>query len=177
MFTSSCSGDVGYSEEFSDSKKEKGVKTVRGKTILSKCKVAEKPSPPPAKKIFKPKENTSIVARTRRAVGVVDITAGGRPAKSKYLKKLPKEKLPKEKESEHLGKLCFHYCSAVGLIWAGIFPKPPGWDLQRIRYWKPRTKNDDEKVPTFRFQKKQKVVHVDGKILTTEYDYFDVTKD
>ena len=88
------SGDVGWCEGVSTDKKEKGVKTVRGETVMASFK-KQPPKPQPVA------EN-----------------------KSKSNKSVKKNK-PVAREAELLCTISLHYCSAVGLIRAGILRPPP----------------------------------------------------
>ena len=123
------SGNVGFSKCDDDPKWEKGVKTVRGKTTLSRCR-DRKPSPSPKRR------------KKKRAYVEDDFS---------WLE-LPHKRSPKQREKERfseisyleapfLGSIELNYCSTIGLIHAEILPKPPGWRYLKLRTKFPRKDN------------------------------------
>jgi hypothetical protein len=48
-------------------------------------------------------------------------------------------------KGEVLGTIKLYYCTAVGLIFAGVLPKPPAWDLHRMLY--PRKEEENKVKP------------------------------
>jgi hypothetical protein len=147
------SGDVvGYCENLSDPKYRKGVKTVRGDMALSQFH-----------KRVQSEEHGSSQTK-------------GLKTTPKYKRKAPRNRAEEFPSYPPLGTISLTYCSAVGLIWAGILPKPPGWEYQQTAYNNPRTDNwrelSEAKVQVFRTEP----VIVEGIIVhaSTEFDLFDL---
>lgn len=61
-----------------------------------------------------------------------------------------KEVVAKHKEykkGRSLGTIDLHYCTALGLIYADVLPKPPRWDLHRMNFpRKPEEKSRDKEI-------------------------------
>lgn len=59
-----------------------------------------------------------------------------------------KRKVMDYRETSKLNSIKLHYCTAVGLIYTGVLPRPPLWDLHRMHF--PRVeeadKNEDDSV-------------------------------
>lgn len=75
-----------------------------------------------------------------------------------------------------LGSIEVQYCTALGLIFANILPKPPYWELARKRF--PRTQAEHE-ITVFTPERVKVPAETasDGTVLkpAREYDYFDLT--
>jgi hypothetical protein len=149
--------DVGYCEDLMDRNLNKGVKTVRGKTMLSHFH----------KRVQSEEHGSSQTKRFKTAT---------ESSQKHHKSKTPQNRAEESPRYPLLGKISLNYCSAVGLIHAGILPKPPGFDYQKLAYKKPRQDNwrelSEAKVQVFRTE--PVIVGGSEVVASKEFDLFDL---
>ena len=113
-----ASTDVGFVPGQSDDKHKKGVKSAEGTTALQTLNLNwEKPEP-------KQRDWNDDMSALTEYTGA-----------------------PRVREPQFLGKITLKYCSAVGLIHAGILDKPPNWDVERLKLaCSAQTKQDHARI-------------------------------
>ena len=101
-------------------------------------------------------------------------------AKPKKTKSKPKSIKKKEVPGVILEEIKLNYCTALGLIYAGVLPKPPLWDYHRLEHGRRRDNEEENQTPLSDVpHKKIKVAAVyEGDVMISaakEIDTFDLS--